>query len=78
MNRAQLLAQRRALLVIECALQRVTLVAQLQPSNSPSGWVSIALAAVDGFAELVPVRLISMAKIGLNLWKIWRVMFKKD
>lgn len=85
MSRTTLLAQRRALLITECALQRVTLIGQtdrLWTSNSLvsslvsrlknlPGWLNTVLV---GLVIIAPGRAISLAKTGLMLWQAWRAV----
>lgn len=81
MSRIKLLAQRRALLITECALQRVTLIGQtdhlcvgnslVSRLKSLPGWLSGLLV---GLAIIAPGRAVSWAKKGLMLWQVWHAV----
>jgi hypothetical protein len=86
MNRAQRLAQRRAMLVAECELQRATLVAQGRQLGVNSGWMksgeglferlqhipSWASVLLAAVVVLMPGRFARLARSGLMLWQFWR------
>ena len=86
MSRAKRLAQRRALLVLECTLQRTTLIAQSRALGQATGWIKSsdglikrlknmpgwASAALAGLLVIMPGRAISVARNGLMIWQLWR------
>lgn len=90
MSRAKLLAQRRALLITECALQRITLAGQTHSMECVSwlktgsnlvdrlkhlpGWASALFVGVMIFA---PGRAVSLAKNGVLLLQLWRSFSSK-
>jgi hypothetical protein len=88
MSRAQRLAQRRAMLVAECTLQRTTLVAQSHVLGRATGWIKNsdnliqrlkkmpgwASALLAGLLVLVPGRAVSLARNGLMVWQLWRTI----
>ena len=88
MSRARYLAQRRAMLVAECALQRTTLVAQSHALGRATGWIKNSdnliqrlknmpgwvSAVLAGLLVLVPGRAVSLARNGLMVWQLWRTI----
>lgn len=86
MSRKQRLAQRRAMLVIECSLQRSMLVAQGRQLGLNTGWIKSGDGVLDrlknmpGWASLLlaavvavaPGKIASLARTGLTLWQLWR------
>lgn len=91
MNRAKLLAQRKALLIAECALQRVTLVTQTRSLSHVPNWLKISgnlvtrlktlpgwvSAVLAGLVVFMPGRSMSLVKKGLALWQVWRAISPK-
>lgn len=90
MNRAERLAQRRSLLVTECALQRIILAGQSQTLTS---WTIASHRLIDHFKKLpawmgvlvlggviiAPGRALALVKNGLLLFQLWRTLsFKTD
>jgi len=92
MSRAKLLAQRRALLIAECALQRITLVSQTRSLAYMPGWLKTSSnlvanlknlpgwvsVALIGLVVFIPGRAVALAKNGVVLWQIWRTVFSKS
>lgn len=88
MSRTQQLAQRRAMLVAECALQRTLLQVQSKALGEATGWIKTSHSIVDrlknvpGWASalmavlvvLVPGRAVTLARNGLLLWQLWRTL----
>ena len=88
MSRAHMLAQRRAMLMAECALQRATLEAQFHAIGVATGWINVNNSLADRFKNLpdwlsallsglivlVPGRTVSLLRNGLMIWQIWRNM----
>jgi len=88
MSRAQRLAQRRAMLVAECNLQRSTLIAQSHALGRATGWIKNsdnliqrlknipgwASALLAGLLVIMPGRAVSLARNGLMLWQLWRTI----
>ena len=86
MTRKQRLAQRRAMLVIECSIQRTMLAAQGRQLGLNTGWIKSGdgllsrLKSLPGWASLllsvvvavVPGKMASLARSGLMLWQLWR------
>lgn len=89
MSRAKQLAQRRSLLVTECALQRITLAGQ---TSSVTNWINSGNRLVDRFKHLpawvgalvvgivivAPGRALALAKNGLLLLQLWRAVSSKS
>jgi hypothetical protein len=91
-SRAKILAQRRAMLTTECALQRITLLGQTQSLGYVSDYIKTGsnlvehlkhlpgwLAAVlVGLVIFIPKRAVPLARNGLLLWQIWRALSSKS
>lgn len=91
-TRAKVLAQRRAMLATECALQRITLLGQTQSLGYVANWAKTGHRLVDhlknlpgwvsvaliGLVIFIPQRAVSLAKSGLLLWQIWRAFSAKS
>jgi hypothetical protein len=86
-SRIKVLAQRRAMLTTECALQRVTLISQTHRLKNIAGWIKSsndlverlkalpvwASALLVGLAIFIPKKsVLPMVKKGLLLLQIWR------
>jgi len=86
MSQSKRLAQRRALLVVECTLQRNILVAQSRQLGLLTGWIGSgnglfaklkqlptwAHVAMAAVVIFIPGRIASLARSGLMLWQFWR------
>ena len=86
MSRAQQLASRRAVLITECSLQRITLSAQGRTMRHATGWLDNGLGLFErakqtppwllgvlaGFVILKPGRAIGLIRNGVMLWQMWR------
>lgn len=86
MSRSKLLAQRRALLVTECALQRITLHGQTHSLGLGMGWLKTGRHLADrlknlpgwagallvGIMIFAPGRAVSLVKNGVLLLQLWR------
>jgi len=86
MSRKQRLAQRRAMLVAECNLQRTMLQMQGRQLGLNTGWIRSGdgllarLKSIPAWASLlmavvvvvVPGKVASFARSGLMLWQMWR------
>ncbi len=89
--RAGKLAKRKSMLITECALQRVTLVAQYRSLGQVTSWVSIGRnfagilkqrqewksVLLTSLVSLLPARTFSMFRNALLFWQIWRTIFPK-
>ena len=92
MSRSKLLAQRRTLLMTECALQRITLHGQTHSLGFGAGWLKTgsnlishlknlpgwASALLVGVMIFAPGRAVSLAKKGVLLLQLWRSFSKKS
>ena len=91
MSRTQRLAQRRAMLLAECALQRALLVAQTQQLGlstglirSEGGWLN-RLKQIPGWAGLlitvvmifIPGKVATLTRGGLMLMQLLRALRKE-
>lgn len=88
MKRAKQLAQRRSLLITECALQRITLAGQTQSLTS---WMNTGHRLIDHFKKVpswvgvlvmgvvivAPGRALSLLKNGLLVLQLWRAFSSK-
>lgn len=88
MSRREQLAQRRALLVTECALQRITLSGQSQSLAQMKHWSHIGHRLINQFKNLPgwvsvlgiglllvsPGRALGLVKKGLLLFQLWRAV----
>jgi hypothetical protein len=92
MNRGKLLAERRTLLVTECALQRITLATQIDSLGEWSNWATAAKrlaqrlgtlptwagVAVVGMMVFAPKKVLSWLKSGVLLWQFWRAVSSRS
>jgi|GEM_PF-6686113 len=92
MSRAKLLAQRRTLLVTECALQRITLHGQTHSLGLVTGWLQTSRNLIGRLKNLpgwvsallvaavifAPGRAVSLAKNGVLLLQLWRSFSSKS
>ena len=93
MNRTRQLAQRRAMLVAECALQRHLLQIQSKTVRQACGWDSSSQPDILGRLKhlpvwvggllaaviaLVPGKTIAVARNGYFLWQLWRRLSSKN
>jgi hypothetical protein len=90
-SRSRLLAQRRAMLTTECALQRITLIGQTHALGSGLDWMKCGgdivsrlknlpgwvSALLAGLLIVAPKRVVPWAKSALLLWQIWRAISGK-
>ncbi len=86
MSHVKRLAQRRAMLVVECTLQRNILVAQSRQLGLLTGWIGSgngliaklkqlpawAHVAMAALVIFIPGRVAGLARSGLMLWQFWR------
>jgi len=86
MSRKQRLAQRRAMLIAECGMQRTMLQMQSRQLGLNTGWIKSGdgllakLKSIPAWAGLlmaavviiVPGKVTSIARSGLMLWQLWR------
>jgi hypothetical protein len=91
-SRTKILAQRRAMLTTECALQRITLLGQTQSLGYVGEWITTSRHLVDrlknlpgwvsallvGLVIFIPKSAVPLAKNGLLLWQIWRAISSKS
>ncbi|MCD6025623.1 MAG: hypothetical protein K0R08_142 [Solimicrobium sp.] len=91
MNRSKLLAQKRTLLIAECALQRITLVGQIKSLGHIASWTQASGSLINRLKDLpkwlsmplvglmlfTPRHTISLARTGLMLWRLLRSFSSK-
>ena len=92
MSRTRSLAQRRAMLIAECSMQRTVLTAQSRQLGVSTGWIKTGESILErlrnlpvwvgvGLAALVifiPGRFATVARSGLMLWQFWRNLKSDD